>query len=220
MWGNANDFDEANTNKWVICGNVGAPSGWHDIAAAADANHQLMNLWSSDYEHDEFHRMYLAVGWGASMISRKNADTFYNKLPLVGLRRSTPVEFRIVNDNSSKCLDVYEGHYTNGTDIVQWSCNGAGNQTWIYTGEAQLRSKGHTAYCYDIEGGDGDVGDKHHIWKCDGGDSEKWRLRWDGSFVGMKNRCMDVPHSSTSDGTQLWHYTCNNTTAQRFQFGW
>lgn len=219
-WGNADDFDEANTNKWVICGNVGSPSGWYNIAAAAAASRQLMNLWSSDYEHDEFHRMYLAVGWGATMISRKNNDTFGGKIPLVGLRRSAPVEFRIINDNSGKCIEADYGHYANGTPIIQWTCDGGAYQSWIYTGEGQLRSKGNTAYCYDIDGGDGDRGDKHHIWKCDGGESEKWRLRPDGSFVGMKNRCMDVPNSSTSNGTQLWHWDCNNTTAQRFHFSW
>lgn len=219
-WGNANDFDEYHTNKWVICGNVGSPSGWHNIAANADANHQLMNLWSGSYEHDEFHRMYLGIGWGASMISRGNAETYFDKLPLVGLRSSVPVEFEIINDGSNKCLDVWNGTYNNGTDIIQWSCNGDPNQSWIYTGEGQLRSKGNSAYCYDVEGGDGDLGDRHHVWKCDGGESEKWRLQWDGSWVGMKGRCMDVPNSSTADGVQLWHYDCNGSNAQRFHLQW
>ncbi|MCY1065434.1 Ca2+-dependent phosphoinositide-specific phospholipase C [Nannocystis sp. RBIL2] len=219
-WGNANDFDEPQTNKWVICGNVGSPAGWDSIAARADANHQLMNLWSGSYEHDEFWRMYLAVGWGASMISRGNADTFYDKIPLVGLRSSVPVQFQMVNDNSNKCVDVWNGAYSNGTDIIQWSCNSDPNQAWIYTGAGQLRSAGNTAYCYDIEGGNGNLGDRHHIWKCDGGDSEKWRLEWFGSFRGMKDRCMDVPNSSTADGVQLWHYDCNGTGAQRFHLQW
>ncbi|MCY1054911.1 Ca2+-dependent phosphoinositide-specific phospholipase C [Nannocystis sp. SCPEA4] len=219
-WGNANDFDEYGTNKWVVCGNVGSPSGWHNVAARADDNRQLMNLWSGSYEHDLFHRMYLAIGWGASMISRGNAETFGGKLPLVGLRRSVPVEFEIVNDNSNKCLDVWNGSYQNGSDIIQWSCNGDPNQTWIYTGETQLRSLGNSAYCYDIDGGDGDLEDRHHIWKCDGGESEKWRLDQYGSFVGMKGRCMDVPNSSVNDGVQLWHYDCNGSGAQRFHLNW
>ncbi len=219
-WGHANDFDEYETNKWVVCGNVGAPTGWHDIAARADANRQLMNLWSSSYEHDEFYRMYLAIGWGASMISRGTADTFGGKLPLVGLRGSVPVEFEIINDNSNKCIDVWNGGYANGTDIIQWSCNGDPNQTWIYTGETQLRSQGNTAYCYDIDGGDGDLEDRHHIWKCDGGESEKWRLQWNGAFIGKQGRCMDVPNSSTADGVQLWHYDCNWSGAQRFHLAW
>ena len=219
-WASADDFDEFDTNKWVVCGNVGSPSGWHSIAERADANRQLLNLWSGDYEHDEFHRMYLAIGWGASMISRGNADTFYDKLPLVGLRSSVPVAFEMINDHSNKCIDVWNGSYSNGSDVIQWSCNGDANQTWIYTGETQLRSQGNTAYCYDIDGGDGDLGDRHHVWKCDGGDSEKWRLQWDGSWRGMNDRCIDVPYSSVNDGTQLWHYDCNGSSAQRFHLGW
>lgn len=215
-YGSADDFDEYDTNKWVICGNVGSPDGWSAIAANADANHQLMNLWRSGWEYDDYDQMYLAVGWGASMISRGSGETWGGRVPLVGVRRSVPVEFKMVNESSGKCVDVWNGSYANGTDILQWSCNGDPNQTWIYTDQGQLLSKGNTSYCYDIEGGDGDLGDRHHIWQCDGGASEKWRLHWDGSFVGKNDRCIDVPYSSTADGTQLWHYDCNGTTAQRF----
>ena len=89
--GHADDFDEPETNAWVICGNVGSPRYWKDIASAAADNHQLMNLWG-DGEYDAFHKMYLAIGWGASMISRGNADTFGGKLPLNGRRRSVPAK--------------------------------------------------------------------------------------------------------------------------------
>ncbi|MEV0595498.1 RICIN domain-containing protein [Nonomuraea cavernae] len=35
---------------------------------------------------------------------------------------------------------------------------------------------------------------------------------------GVANGCLDVPSSSTSDGTVIQLYTCNNTGAQRFTF--
>ena len=219
-WGNADDFDEYQTNKWVICGNVGSPKYWPELTSNADDNNQLVNLWSGDYEHDEFYRMYLAVGWGATMISRGNGDTFGGKIPLVGLRSSVPVQFEIVNDNSQKCLEVRNADFDDGTDIVQWTCDDGIDQRWIYSDETQLRAWGDTSYCYDIDGGDGDQGDRHHIWDCDGGDSEKWRLQPNGSFVGMNGRCMDVPNSSTANGVQLWHYDCNGTNAQRFHLTW
>ncbi|EYF02660.1 Ca2+-dependent phosphoinositide-specific phospholipase C [Chondromyces apiculatus] len=213
--GNADDFDEYDTNKWVICGNVEAGSGWRHLANSANNNRQLMNLWGGSL-FDQFHTMYLAVGWGASMISRESFNTFGGKLPYMGVRRSVPVEFNLANENSGLCLDVANASYQNGSDIIQFHCNSDANQRWIYTDETQLLSKGNNAYCYDIDSGDGDRGDKHHIWRCDGGASEKWRLQEDGSWVGKENRCMDVPNSSTSPGVQLWHYDCNGTSAQRF----
>lgn len=215
-YGNADDFDDPATNQWVVCGNVEAKKYWKDIAASADDSRQLMNLWGGS-GFDQFHLMYLAVGWGASMISREaGAHSFGGKIPFNGVRRSVPVVFSMVNVNSGKCTDISGARYSNGTDIVQHTCHYGANQTWIYSDETQLRAQGNDDYCYDIDGGDGGQQDRHHIWDCDGGASEKWRLQPNGSFVGMNNRCIDVPSSSTSNGVQLWHYTCNGTNAQRF----
>jgi hypothetical protein len=219
-YGNAEDFDEYETNKWVVCGNVGSPKYWKDIAAASHANRQLMNLWESGIEYDEFSRMYRAVGWGASMISRGNSDTFGGKLPLNGRRRSVPVEFSIANEGNNKCVDVRYGSYSNGSDVIQSSCTGATSQRWIYSDEGQLRAKGDPDYCFDIEGGDGDLEDRYHLWDCDGGESEKWRLTPEGFWVGMNGRCMDVPYGSTSNNVRLWHYDCNQSTPQRFYLSW
>lgn len=214
-YGNADDFDDPNTNKWVVCGNVEAVKYWKDVAASAHASRQLMNLWGGS-GFDQFHLMYLAVGWGASMISRENTDGFQGKLPYNGVRRSVPVVFSLVNVNSGKCADIQGANYSNGADINQYTCHFGANQTWIYSDETQLRAQGNSKYCYDIEGGNGNLQDKHHIWDCDGGSSEKWKLQPNGSFVGMNGRCIDVPYSSTSNGVRLWHYTCNGSTAQRF----
>ncbi|APR82729.1 Hypothetical protein A7982_08078 [Minicystis rosea] len=126
--GHADDFDEPETNAWVVCGNVGSPASWMEIAKAAADNHQLMNLWG-DGEYDAFHKMYLAIGWGASMISRGNEDTFGGKLPLNGRRRSVPVGLRLANeaiDGGAVARDAIDG---DGSDVIQSTCAGGASHS-------------------------------------------------------------------------------------------
>ena len=72
------------------------------------------------------------------MISRGNSDTFGGKLALNGRRRSVPVEFSIANEGNNKCVDVRYGSYSNGSDVIQYSCTGATSHRWIYSDEGQL----------------------------------------------------------------------------------
>ncbi|MGF6229689.1 hypothetical protein QFZ27_003644 [Inquilinus ginsengisoli] len=213
--GNANDFDDANTNKWVVCGNHEAVQYWYKDTLTAQQNGQIVNLWSSnENQFDAFQQMYLAVGWGASMISRESLDTFSGKLPVNGVRRSVPTGFSLRSAQSGYCVEIQSGLYANGSDLNQRPCTGGVPQQWIYSDETQLRAVGNAEYCFDIDGGNGNNGDKLHIWDCDGGSSEKWQLQPDGRLIGMNGRCADVVDNT--NGTRLQIRNCTGGASQRF----
>lgn len=213
--GNAKDFDDAATNRWVVCGNHEAVKYWYKDTLTAQQNGQIVNLWSSNEgQFDGFSQMYLAVGWGASMISREGLDTWSGKLPVNGLRRSVWTGFTLRSAASGYCVEIQSGTYANGSDLNQRSCTGGVPQQWIYSDETQLRAVGNAEYCFDIEGGKGNNGDRLHIWDCDGGASEKWQLQPDGRLVGMNGRCADVVDGT--QGTRLQIRNCTGGASQRF----
>lgn len=213
--GNAHKFDDPWTNGWVVCGNQEAVKYWYKNTATAKANNQLVNLWHSDQNYFEnFHNMYLAAGWGASFISRQTRLEPGFKARPDGRRSSASVGFVLKSDaNTSMCLEI-GGGYTNGSPVVLRACNGSLAQQWHYSDETQLRPVGGNAYCLDIKGGNGNHADPLHLWSCDGGASEKWQLRTDGSFVGMNGRCMDI--INTNSGTQAEIRNCVGHVNQRF----
>ncbi|MGK9235144.1 ricin-type beta-trefoil lectin domain protein [Inquilinus limosus] len=213
--GNANDFDDPNTNKWVVCGNHEAVKYWYKDTLTAYQNNQIVNLWSgTEAQFDGFQQMYLAAGWGASMISRESLETWSNKLPLNGMRRSVSTGFLLRSVSSGLCVEVQSGLYADGSDLNQRPCTGNAPQQWIYSDETQLRAVGNAEYCFDIEGGNGNNGDRLHIWDCDGGSSEKWQLQPDGRLIGMNGRCADVVDNTV--GTRLQIRNCTGGASQRF----
>ncbi|MDR6289624.1 MULTISPECIES: Ca2+-dependent phosphoinositide-specific phospholipase C [Inquilinus] len=212
----AKDFDDPNTNKWVICGNQADDKYWYKDTLTAQQNGQLVNLWSSNTQRfDIFNHMYLAAGWGASMISRETLQTWGGKLPLNGIRRSVPTGFTLSSELTGLCVEIQSGVYANGSDLNQFNCTTGTAQQWHYSDETQLRAVGNDEYCFDINGGDGNNGDQLHIWDCDGGSSEKWQLQPDGQLVGMTGRCADVVN--TNLGTRLQIRDCNGGAGQRFR---
>jgi len=212
----AKDFDDPNTNKWVICGNQADDKYWYKDTVTAQQNGQLVNLWSSNTsKFDSYPQMYLAAGWGASMISRETLETWGGKLPVNGVRRSVPTGFVLASELTGYCVEVQGGAYGNGSDLNQFNCTDGVAQQWHYSDETQLRAVGNDKYCLDIQGGDGNNGDQLHIWDCDGGASEKWQLQPDGRLVGMNGRCADVV--DTALGRRLQIRNCTGGASQRFR---
>lgn len=217
-YGSAKDFSGYAANSWVVCGNTDAGKYVSQTLEASALNRQLVNLWASDeYRFDAFHQAYMAVASGASMISRETLDTYGQHIPLNGERRSIPNRFALQAEHSGLCLTVENAQYGNGSDLIQSACTGNANQLFRYSDETQLRSVGNETYCFDIEGGQSTAGKPLHLWDCDGGDSEKWRLTTQGQLVGMGNRCAEIPNGSQTSGVQARLANCDGAYAgQRF----
>lgn len=216
-YGSAKDFSGYAANNWVVCGNTENLKYWSQTVEASALNRQVINIWSSNNSHfDAYHNAYIAVASGASMISRETLDSYGNRIPLNGERRSIPNRFSLQAEHSGQCIDIDNASYADGSDLLQWTCHGGVNQVFRYSDETQLRAVGNEAYCFDIDGGQSVAGKGLHLWDCDGGDSEKWRLTTSGELVGMGNRCAAIPGSSQQSGTQAQLANCSGGANQRF----
>ena len=72
----------------------------------------------------------------------------------------------IVNTASGKCLEVYDGNYTNGQEVHVWRCDGTDEQEWNFTWD------GHIEHLDS-----GKVLDTHagiSIYRNDGTDTQYW----------------------------------------------
>ncbi|WP_193164740.1 lipase-like domain-containing protein [Microbulbifer hainanensis] len=141
-------------------------------------------------------------------------------------------QYEIINVNSGKCVDIYWSQTGNGTPVQQYSCNQGSNQRFLVegTGDGEFFIKTALSGNKPIDVSDVslDDGAKIHLWDEHGGDNQKWTLEpvvyeaavQDGIYnivATHSGKCLDVPGSSTSTGTQLQQYSCNGTSAQTFE---
>lgn len=152
-------------------------------------------------------------------------------LPAVGMSQThdmkfpfdqLPVEFKSVRSN--KCLDVVNAGTTNGSNVQQFTCTAARNQTWFLSfagpGSYQIRA-GHVGNKnLDIEGGSLLNGANAQIYDTVT-DAQIFGLvrQSDGSYeiVSKKSlKCLDVVNGSTSNHANVQQYTCHGGSNQRW----
>ncbi|GAA3343972.1 hypothetical protein GCM10020358_45280 [Amorphoplanes nipponensis] len=109
-----------------------------------------------------------------------------------------------------------------GTALVINTCgsgyNGGPLLPWTLQTDGTLTAAG---LCLGVNGGEAGTanGVLTVLAKCAGTLDQQWAVGWDTSnrprlLNPNSGRCLDVPNSSTTVGTQLQLYTCNNTGAQ------
>lgn len=133
-----------------------------------------------------------------------------------------PVE--IMNVNSGKCLDVGNADPASGTDLVQFTCTGAKNQTWFLTRmngstDYQIRSGLGGARNMDVEGGGTNNGARIQIYNS--AVVQKWGVRKqaDGNFeivAKAADKCLDVANASTANSAAVQQFTCGGGLHQRW----
>ena len=130
--------------------------------------------------------------------------------------------------NSGKCLGVYGGNMTNGTSIVQWTCNGNPDQTWeVQTVSGtpgnptwtQIQNYQDPSKCLGVYGSGTSVPTNLVIWDCNGHADQEWQfVPWQvdsrgapaGCFViqnqNAAGKVIGVFNADTSDGAQtvIW----------------
>ncbi|MGD8912242.1 MAG: NPP1 family protein [Candidatus Thiodiazotropha sp.] len=113
---------------------------------------------------------------------------------------------QFINDASGLCLDIYNVNMTNGTNVMQWDCNGGNWQKWYLEEESGLiHSLQDPRFCLDNSSVFSN-GANIMIWTCHGGDPQRFVDNGDGSF-GMAldpNLVLDAAGTSPSDNVQTW----------------
>ncbi|MEV0179724.1 family 43 glycosylhydrolase [Streptomyces sp. NPDC050625] len=142
-----------------------------------------------------------------------------------GESATTPTAYTLVNRNSGKCLDVAGGNTADGTDVLQWTCNGGANQKWRIEDQGSDTSRlvnvatGKvlgTADCSTADGAD------LRQWSWLGNNCQKFRLAYTGSdYVRIVNansgKVADVANCGTADGIDVRQWTWLNNTCQQWR---
>jgi GH43 family beta-xylosidase len=123
--------------------------------------------------------------------------------------------------NSMRCIDVFKWSTQNGSDIVQWDCNGFNVQNFALEnlGNGYLIRSLHSKKCLDVMGQSKENGANVAQWSCWNGDNQRWtrETQSDGSvrFVNVHSgMCLDVVDASMEKGASLIQSSCNNSAQQ------
>jgi hypothetical protein len=90
---------------------------------------------------------------------------------------------QIINYNSGLCLAVgNSGSTAQGTDVIQWQCNGATDQQWIFVFRGIYHSglpvfsihDRRSGLCLDVPHSSTTAGTALWQWACNGSDAQNW----------------------------------------------
>jgi Ricin-type beta-trefoil lectin domain-like len=141
--------------------------------------------------------------------------------------RTPPLAETWINTHSQKAMEVYHSSTDNNATVDQWPYNGTNTQWWV-------RALGPSGYdlvinvnsgkCLDVLGASTASQAAVVQYDCTGNPDQQWAWRGTGSTYNgwpvynivnhHSGLCVDVPHSSTTQGQALWQYGCNQTGAQ------
>ncbi|MFJ3308931.1 family 43 glycosylhydrolase [Streptomyces sp. NPDC086549] len=138
---------------------------------------------------------------------------------------TTPTAYTLVNRNSGKCLDVAGGNTADGTNVLQWTCNGGANQKWHVEDQGDDTSRLvnvatgkvlDTADCSTADGAD------IRQWSWLNNNCQKYRLIYTGSdYVRIVNansgKVADVADCSAADGGDVRQWTWLDNTCQQWR---
>jgi hypothetical protein len=113
------------------------------------------------------------------------------------------------------CLDDRKNSSSVRAKVIIWQCNNTDQaQGWTYSGD-ELKTHG---LCLNAKG-NGKTGSRLILWNCVGSPNEIFSHNSHNEFVEKANGwslCIDDPAFSTSNGTQLFVYRCNNGANQHW----
>ena len=88
------------------------------------------------------------------------------------------------SQGSGKCLGVLGGNMTNGTPVVQWTCNGHPDQSWFITTSSPsgvpdgqpttIRNSANPSKCLGVFASATNDGANLVIWDCNGNLDQSW----------------------------------------------
>ncbi|MTE17894.1 family 43 glycosylhydrolase [Streptomyces sp. TRM43335] len=127
--------------------------------------------------------------------------------------------------HSGRCLDVRDRSLAEGVEVVQYDCNGGGNQRFWFrdAGDGTVRlAARHSSMCLGVRGAstfDGAVLEQQ--W-CDDGAHQRWRVEdaGDGHVrlrAAHSGRCLDVLDESTANMGRVAQWSCTGGANQQWR---
>jgi mannan endo-1,4-beta-mannosidase len=237
MYGSWNDKNKITTflnnckNKAipVMVGEFGYNynNGSNNLSCKVDAAHVMStckNLgigyiaWSWCGNNAENAWLDMTSNWG-------NLTTWGNLIKSFDGSFDPTANYRIVNRNSGKVLDVNGASLAYGAPVIQYWFWGGSNQQWqvINLGNGYYKIVNRNSnQLLDISGSSTSSGSKVVQWSDNNGNSQQWQIVDAGSgYYKIVNKnsgqVLDVNECSTADGASLIQWPYNNGYNQQWQ---
>jgi len=132
---------------------------------------------------------------------------------------------RIVNQNSSKCLDVQMTNTASGANVDLYTCNGYAWQNWMLvdlgTGFVNIYSE-NSGMCLDVSGASTADGGNVIQATCSGDSSQQWvKTTTISPYFRLTNRnsgkVLDVTNCGTADTTNIQQWAWLNNACQQWK---
>jgi hypothetical protein len=199
---------------WIIAGNYDARLGGWAFAYQSCLDDGQYYLDNNPAVVSRFMCVQTSTGWQLWL--------------LVCISTRTPPEAETwININSQLAMEVYHSLTANGAAVDQWPYNGTNAQWWVRAQNSSgydLVINVNSGKCMGVGGGSTAWQAPVVQWDCNGSPDQKWAWHGTGSTYNgwpvynivnyNSGLCLDVPHSSTTQGQALWQYGCNGTGAQ------
>ncbi|WP_426446548.1 RICIN domain-containing protein [Paenibacillus sp. S-38] len=133
--------------------------------------------------------------------------------------------YKLINVNSGKALDVSSAGTANGTNVDVWTDNGTGAQQWqaLSNGDGTFRLVNlNSGKALDVAGAGTADGTNVAIWEVNGSAAQKWQFisNADGTFKLINpnsGKALDVAGAGTGDGTNVQIAWDNGSAAQKWR---
>ncbi|MFI6507822.1 RICIN domain-containing protein [Streptosporangium sp. NPDC050855] len=131
-----------------------------------------------------------------------------------------PGTYNLVNNASGMCLTVPGAGSSNGVQLTQSGCGGAG-QAWAFTGSGGTLKATHSGLCAGVQDASTSAGKAVQQQTCSGGSSQNWNLSQSGSSYRVINanggKCLNVKDSSTASGALIQQNSCDSVASKQWR---
>ncbi|WP_230414136.1 arabinofuranosidase catalytic domain-containing protein [Collimonas silvisoli] len=132
---------------------------------------------------------------------------------------------KLVNQNSSKCVDVQQPNTSAGSNVDLYTCNGFAWQNWqmvdLGNGYASIYSE-HSGMCLDVSGSSKANGGNVIQNTCSSSTSQQWQVTtttapWFRLTSRNSGKVLDVSNCGTADTTNIQQWDWLNNACQQWQ---
>ncbi len=214
------DVTVPNTGGWGTYQSV-----YRDVYLTAGKNNIAIATDQGAFNID---KMVFTVKNGGSTATNTTTNTNTNNNTNNNTQQSSfnsSTQYKLINRNSGKALDIAWGSQDNGANVLQYTYNGYNNQKWYLepTGDGYYYIKSvATGKVVDVSGKSKSNGGDVIQWQKNNGANQQWKIESTGDgYYKLINRnsglALDVSGRTTADNGDVIQWSYNGGWNQQWK---